>query len=323
MLPLLVIVAFYVPEQAVIKDETNVQLAIAAQHAECRRFRQPALPKVRPHVRAITKQLVAHVAQYGILDPVHCFPGNASFLTAMRQLTVPERDHVSLLAGNGAPLYFEEEAKRFQATELAAVLRARPAGVLPEQLNGVNIGAGGRSVPAALPIDAHRSVGGLTGLPSVQENIPNTFLAWADALPFAPSSLDFIVSLHNLEHLPRPVEAVSHYLSLLKPGGGLGVVVPHYAYAWKPSHDNNPWGHRWETSPELVCAMHRAFWNASASLEALSTYASVGRLSFDFVLRKRGDHVPFNQSAAMTGPTGHELFVRRSGYLTARKRSTH
>ena len=60
----------------------------------------------------------------------------------------------------------------------------------------------------------------------------------------------------------------------------------------------------------------------SASLEALSTYASVG-LSFDFVLRKRGDHVPFNQSAAMTGPTGHELFVRRSGYLTARKRSTH
>ena len=35
-------------------------------------------------------------------------------------------------------------------------------------------------------------------------------------------------SFHNLEHLADPVAAVLHYLDILKPGGGLGVVVPNW-----------------------------------------------------------------------------------------------
>ena len=60
-------------------------------------------------------------------------------------------------------------------------------------------------------------------LRSSQDNVAGTILGWADNLPFADESLDFIVSLHNLEHLANPVNAINHYLDLIKPGGGIGI----------------------------------------------------------------------------------------------------
>ena len=50
---------------------------------------------------------------------------------------------------------------------------------------------------------------------------------------------------------PDPQGSVLHYLDLLKPGGGLGVVIPHWRYAWPAHTDNQPWGHRWNTCPEV------------------------------------------------------------------------
>ena len=70
-----------------------------------------------------------------------------------------------------------------------------------------------------------------------------TFLAWAHDLPFKDSTLDFILSQHNLEHLEDPVQTVLSYLRMLKPGGGLGVVVPHWQYSWDTRRDGNAWGH--------------------------------------------------------------------------------
>ncbi len=49
-------------------------------------------------------------------------------------------------------------------------------------------------------------------MPESQRTANNTLLAWADQLPFKSNSLDYIVSLHNLEHLQDPVQAVLHYL---------------------------------------------------------------------------------------------------------------
>lgn len=51
--------------------------------------------------------------------------------------------------------------------------------------------------------------------------------------------------------------AVLHYLDVLKPGGGLGVVIPHWQYAWRAHLDGNAWGHRWNTAPEVRAGMGR------------------------------------------------------------------
>lgn len=49
-------------------------------------------------------------------------------------------------------------------------------------------------------------------VPEHQRTAGNTLLAWADQLPFKNNTLDYIVSLHNMEHLQDPVQAVLHYL---------------------------------------------------------------------------------------------------------------
>ena len=130
-------------------------------------------------------------------------------------------------------------------------------------------------------------------VPEYQRASASTLLAWGDRLPFRSDSVDFIVSLHNLEHLHNPVAAVLHYLDILKPGGGLGVVVPHWRYAWDARDDPHAWGHRWNTAPEVVCALFHRHWAHLATLEQLGTLTT--RLSFDFVLRKKGQFVPFEQ----------------------------
>jgi SAM-dependent methyltransferase len=208
------------------------------------------------------------------------------------------------------------------------------------------------------------------------------------ASPFGKplESVDYIISLHNLEHLEDPVRVVLHYLSLLKPGGGLGIVIPTWQYAWRAQFDGHAWGHRWNTAPEVrgrgraggrregsarrrgagsgggqraaaagsgqrrraaagaaarwwealprrarcsnprrlhappadvlpppprappqvVCELHALHWAHLADLEALNTYPDF-RLSFDFVLRKHGAFVPFNQTAP-AGRTGKQMF---------------
>lgn len=72
--------------------------------------------------------------------------------------------------------------------------------------------------------------------------------------------------------------------------------MPHWQYAWRAHLDASPWGHRWNTAPEVVCELHARHWSHLAALEALNTYSDF-RLSFDFVLRKKGVFVPFTQSA--------------------------
>ena len=57
----------------------------------------------------------------------------------------------------------------------------------------------------------------------------------------------------------------------LKPGGGLGVVVPNWRYTWDARKDNTQWGHRWNSAPEVVCRLHLKHWSHLADLEQLNT----------------------------------------------------
>ncbi len=271
---------------------------------QCQRFATPEPAPFGSRVRPVANQLVEDIREHGLH---HFFPNNATFMQLMRTLTREERDRISWLAENGPPLYFEEEAIALQSAEATAVLAAMPLSD-GRKLNGVNVGAGGRNVGESLPIDAHRITGAIKGIPSEQANVAHTVLGWADQLPFANNTIDYIVSLHNLEHLHDPVSAVLHYLHVLKPGGGLGVVIPHQRYAWPAATDNNEWGHRWGTAPELVCMLFHKHWAGLATLERLNTYhEQKGRLSFDFVLRKRGVFVPFSQVSPLY-PTGQKLY---------------
>lgn len=198
----------------------------------------------------LAAQLLPLLKQHG----PHGVIQNGTYLAALRRLTQEDRERLSFDSHSTA-IYLDEEVAAFQKREEDAVLKAAPPGYALPQLIGVNVGVGGRVInDVILPLDIHR--GHVAGLPEAQRTPQHTFLAWGDQLPFAPESLDFIISLHNLEHLHDPVKAVLHYLSLLKPGGGLGVVIPHWRYAWDASHDRAAWGHRWNTSPELVCSLH-------------------------------------------------------------------
>lgn len=226
----------------------------------------------------------------------------------LRRLTLAEREAVALATGTMVQ-YYGDEVPAVRAAEETAALRAMPAGYAIEQLNGVNVGCGDRPIhPTLLGIDAHKgawamgsgSQGGYTSLAQLR--------GWASELPFRPSSIDFIVALHVLEHEPDPVATVLHWLDVVKPGGGVGIIVPDWRYTWDARHDRHPWSHRWNPTPSLLRSLHERHWAPVATLEQLDTYPY--RLSFDAVLRKHGTFVPFDEHAMENRPTGYQLHCR-------------
>ncbi|KIZ06556.1 hypothetical protein MNEG_1399 [Monoraphidium neglectum] len=130
---------------------------------------------------------------------------NETIAAFLRGCTLEERERIGYEAHSTA-LYLGEEVVTVQSAEEEAVLAAAPLRDLAA-LNGINIGAGGRPVhPTLLMVDAHRGFGSEgAALPSAQKAPLSTIMAWADDLPFKQGSLDYAISLHNLEHLPDPV----------------------------------------------------------------------------------------------------------------------
>ena len=117
------------------------------------------------------------------------------------------------------------------------------------------------------------------------------FLALPYDLPFKDGTIDYVVALHMLEHVENPVRAIHHWLDIIKPGGGIGIVVPDWHYTWDSRSDSAPLNHKWNPTPSLIRRLHQENWSDRAELETLATYPF--KLSFDFVLRKRGIFVPF------------------------------
>jgi SAM-dependent methyltransferase len=50
--------------------------------------------------------------------------------------------------------------------------------------------------------------------------------------PVADSTYDFLLSSHNLEHFANPVKALYEWKRVLRPGGALILVLPHYRHTF-------------------------------------------------------------------------------------------
>lgn len=202
-------------------------------------------------------------------------------------------------------LYFGEEVATFQKAEEDAALSAAPKGYALEQLNGLNIGCGNRRIsPYLIAVDIMRAPSNISG--THHAFITGAILSLGDQLPFRNGTIDFIVALHMLEHTPDPIAVVRHWLDLLKPGGGIGIVVPDWRYTWDSRNDESIFGHKWNCSPEFVRTLWEQHWSSLCQLERLATYPY--KLSFDFVLRKPGEFVPFALQDPSTFSSGASLF---------------
>ena len=232
---------------------------------------------------------------------------DAHNVSVLKHLSREEREEFALRAGV-CVLYFGEEVAEVQHTEEQAALRAMPPGFLDHQLNGLNIGSGDRAIsPFLLPVDIMRLPPAVSVPGAHHAFLPSALLSLADDLPFRDNSIDYIVALHMLEHVSNPAEVISSWLRIIKPGGGIGIVVPDWRYTWDARGDNDVLGHKWNSTPEVVKSMYDKYWSHESTLETLATYSY--RISFDFVLRKPGTFVPFappNERSMSTGRDNSE-----------------
>ena len=194
--------------------------------------------------------------------------------------------------------YFKSESRECRAAAEEAVLSAAPRGHDLAALNGVNVGAGARPVSKFLTaVDLKRA--------HKKNQATGSFLAPMMPLPFKPNVVDYIVSLHSLEHIPNPVQVVMHWLYMIKPGGGIGLILPDWRYSWDARNDKGVWGHKWNSEPKVLKNMYERHFQDHCDLEALDTYD--WKISFDVVLRKRGDFVPFDSAAYLVEDSGKKM----------------
>ncbi len=201
-------------------------------------------------------------------------------------------------------LYFDEEVTDLQKAEEDAALCAAPIGHELESLNGVNVGCGNRTIfPYLIGTDIHSGDWELGSRLSFEAN--PKIRCWAHDLPFKSNSVDYIIALHILEHIPDPVNTVLSWLDMVKPGGGVGLILPDWRYSWDARNDKNIWSHRWNPTPKLVSKLYDEYWQHISKLEKINTYK--WKLSFDVVLRKKGEFVPISLDDVENFPTGKQL----------------
>lgn len=225
-----------------------------------------------------------------------------SNVEVLRHLSQVEREEFARRT-HSLVLYFGDEVAACKRAEEEAALTAAPQGYPLEALNGLNIGCGDRLIsPYLLPVDIMRhqpsqQLGGEHGALT-----PNAFLALPDSLPFRSNSVDYIVALHTLEHISDTVQVILHWLDVVKPGGGIGIVVPDWQYTWNAAGDETPYGHKWNSYPDRVATLYRDYWSCKCELERFDTLPF--KLSFDFVLRKHGSFQPFSRASLETALSG-------------------
>jgi len=238
---------------------------------------------------------------YARMNPGNiCDPINIEVLGGLSKV---EREEFALRS-NTVVMYVGDEVAGIQLAEEQAALAAMPKGYELHQLNGLNVGCGGRIVHEALmPVDIMRKGGGISG--EHAEHTTNALLSFPDNLPFRDNSIDFIIALHMLEHVGDPVTVINHFLDVIKPGGGVGIVVPDWRYTWDARHDASQLGHKWNCTPALVQKLYEENWQSRCNLEYLASYSY--KLSFDFVLRKHGKFEPFDLAQGESQKSGKQL----------------
>lgn len=216
-----------------------------------------------------------------------------------------QREYFALKTGTMV-LYIGDEVAEVMKAEEEGALRAAPKGYGVDQLVGLNIGCGARLIsPYLLPVDIMRTNHYGTGAGEHAALTATALLSLSDDLPFKPNSVDYIVALHMLEHVANPVETVNHWLDVIKPGGGIGIVVPDWRYTWDSRKDKGKFSHKWNPTPDFLQQLYRNHWQSKCTLEHIATYDF--RLSFDVVLRKHGTFEPFQLPDPDKLRSGHEL----------------
>lgn len=143
---------------------------------------------------------------------------------------------------------------------------------------------------------------------------PRLYLRQASAtsLPYADNSFDFIFSFHVFEHIDDPASAIAESIRVLRPGGGLFFMFPHYAHA-NALHDirvitgasdaPQPWAH---LIPELRSTVRQG---AFVNTLTLSQWQ-------ELVMRRcPGAHIA---TTLLKSPTAHEKLAmhRAAGWLS-------
>lgn len=203
-------------------------------------------------------------------------------------------------------LYLPDEARVIKKLEEDAALQAIPPGYDPKVLNGLNIGCGDRRISEYLtPVDIMREnqLGETSGEHHAFLN--DALLANPEDLPFKPESIDYIVALHMLEHVSNPVEILRYWGSLLKAGGGIGLVLPDFEYTWDARNDASQFGHKWNANVGIFRGLYERHLKDQFVLEKIGTLSH--KISFDVVLRKHGQFRPFKISNATSAHSGAEL----------------
>ncbi|MDX8459208.1 methyltransferase domain-containing protein [Mesorhizobium humile] len=229
---------------------------------------------------------------------------DAKNVALLSPLTRRQREQFSR-ATKSVVLYFGDEVPEVVKAEELAAMSSAPLGYRPEALVGLNVGCGTRTIsPYLLSVDIMRQ--GSLGKASGEHSQLNAsaFLALSDDLPFRPNTIDYIVALHMLEHVEDPVGTINHWLDIVKPGGGIGIIVPDWRFTWDSRNDRAPFGHKWNPTPDLIRRLYKEHWSSKADLQQLDTYEFA--MSFDFVLRKHGRFVPFAAPDPATIKSGYQ-----------------
>ena len=149
-------------------------------------------PPLPPALAAKAAPALALLRAVGTLKALELNKTAADFLLGLPRA---QRERIAWETHTVA-LYTHAESPLLLAREEAAAMRAAPLADLAA-LNGLNLGAGGRPVHETLiQVDVHRDLAApsAAALPATQRPPPGTLLAWADRLPFAAESIDYIVS---------------------------------------------------------------------------------------------------------------------------------
>jgi SAM-dependent methyltransferase len=223
----------------------------------------------------------------------------------MSRFTAKSREEFALKT-KSLVLYTPDEAAIIKNLEEMAALRAAPQGYELKVLNGINIGCGNRRINEYLvPIDIMRENLEDQASGAHHAFLKEAILANPDDLPFKQESLDYIVALHMLEHISNPMEILRYWGTMLKPGGGIGLILPNYEYTWNAVGDHSQFGHKWNTNAAIFRRLYERHLEDHFELEEIGTLPH--KISFDVVLRKPGIFQSFAISNTTSKYSGAEL----------------
>jgi SAM-dependent methyltransferase len=218
--------------------------------------------------------------------------------SVLRSHTLKEREEIAFKTRTMVQ-YYDDEVQQVQLAEMNAALKAIPIGVEISQLNILDLGAGERKCgQSVIPVDGDHALR--------SKRSDNLILANVMDLPFKENSIDCIIALHTIEHLRHPLEAIDYWGTLLKPGGGIGLVIPDWRYTWDSKNDSHPWGHRWNPAPKEFLLYVKNNLSSGFIIESSLHYDY--KISFSIVIRKSGNFKKFEPIEVEEVPSGAEIY---------------